>query len=221
MKIILILITLLIGSGIYAQTDSTEKVMLNKKQLSREISKAEYSFLSRKWNETMERNKYPELPFNSEGKVQYSFIMEFKDMSKQKLCNRILEWLTITHGIVPAYLYKNPDDGKIICSNSTFIQGTTLGTYTFVFTIKDGKVLIDFMNVGFKVSSGGFYSGDNWIPENTSFTPIDQVYPISTKDISTWTYYLKILETIDEHFNTDINGLNDYIINYDLRYLFE
>jgi hypothetical protein len=215
-----LLIFFIIGLDIYGQTDSIEKVRLLDKQHSKEISKVEYSFILKKWNAAIENDKYPDLPFNEIGQIQYSYMTEFQGMSKEKIFNRILEWFSITYGLIPGYLYSNLYDGKIISSNSIKIYDNTSGTYTYILSIIGEKVLMEFTNIGYQITVGGYYSDNTWIPEKTNSYKIDQVFPIILKDPERWAFYLKLLNTLDEHIKSDLDSLNDYILNYDLRYRF-
>ncbi|MBN2521606.1 MAG: DUF4468 domain-containing protein [Bacteroidales bacterium] len=216
MRIFILFAALILGIKLHGQSDSIEKAMLHEKFLSHDISLDQYKLIGKKWNEAINKNKYPDLPLNYNGKLQYSYILDYPDINKQMLFSRILEWLSITYGIIPAYLYSNLEDGKIICSNNTYISTGTTGLFTYVFTIKDNKVLMDFINILYQVGS---YEGETWIPDKHKYN-IDQVFPIILKDSSKWDYYFKILNKIDSTFKNDINNLNDYILNYDLRYNF-
>ncbi|MBN1144502.1 MAG: DUF4468 domain-containing protein [Bacteroidales bacterium] len=220
MRFSILLLVFISGLEIYGQSDSIERVILLEKQQSREISKVDYSYTLKKWNVAIEKDKYPDLPVNEIGQLQYSYIAEFQGMSKEKIFNRILEWFSITYGIIPAYLYSNLADGKIISSNSIKVNDNTSGNYTYILTIIDEKLLIEFANIGYQIVSGGYYSNNTWIPEKTNSYKIDQVFPVILKDPERWAFYLKLLNTLDKHIKSDIDSLNDYVINYDLRYSF-
>ncbi len=221
MRTPILLITLLIGLKVFGQTDSIEKAILYNKVLAKELSQADYSTIGKKWLETTKWYTYPDLPINKNGEIQYSFVIEYQNIIKEKLFSRILEWLSITYGFVPAYLYFNADDGKIICSNSTNYNDNTSATYTYIFTVVDNKFLMEFTNIGYSVTKPGHYSGDTWIPDKVIYYTINQVFPIILKDSSEWSFYLNLIKTIDDHFKNDINTLNDYITNYDSKYSFK
>jgi hypothetical protein len=221
MRTIPLLFILMIGSVVHGQTDSLERAILFNKVTSGELKADEYSKIGKKWKELIQNiNGYPELPFGNDGKIQYAYIITFQNITKQKLYNRTLEWLSITWGIVPAYLYSNFEDGKLICSNSIKIDDNTTGNYTYVITIKEEKILMEFTHIGYQVTSGGYYAGDKWIPESVEYNDINQVFPVILKNSYKWKYYLYLLKKIDEQFNNDMNSLYDYIIDYESRYLF-
>lgn len=221
MKTIVTILILMIGCNMYGQTDSIENSVLYKKALSLEISGQDYSTTIKKWNETIKKmNGYPKLPLNASGKIQYSFVKDFPNLSKGVLYNRILEWFSIAYGIVPANLYANKEDGKIICSTSFQISANTTSSFTYVFTIKDKKILMDIMNLGYNVFRAGYYSGETWIPDKTYYSDIDQVFPIILKEPSKWNFYLDTLMTFDKQFKSESDNLSEYLINYDSRYNF-
>lgn len=221
MRTIITFLILMIGSNIFGQNDSIEKAVLFKKASSSDISVSQYSRIVKDWNITLKNVKgYPKVPINNVGKIQYSFLKDFPDLSKRFLYNRILEWFSITYGIVPANLYSNPEDGKIICSNSLKISDNTTSSFTYVISIKDKKILLDIVNLGYMETQAGHYTNDTWIPDTSNFYGIDQVFPIILKDSAKWEYYLNIVITIHKQINNDIDSLSDYIINFDLRYNF-
>lgn len=220
MRFSILFFVLISGLEVYGQSDSIERVILMEKLQSREISKVDYSYTLKKWNALIEKEEYPDLPVNETGQLQYSYIAEFKDMSKQKIFNRILEWFSITYGIIPAYLYSNPDDGKIISSNSVKVDIHTSGNYTYILTVTNEKVLIEFANIGYQRVFDGYYSNDTWIPEKNDSYKIDQVFPVILKNPEKWAFFFGLLKTLDERIKSDVDSLNDYVINYDLRYPF-
>ncbi|MFA5045959.1 MAG: DUF4468 domain-containing protein [Paludibacter sp.] len=221
MKTIITFLILMIGLNLYGQTDSIETSLLYQKALSKEISGQDFSTKIKKWNETIKKvNGYPEIPINSNGKIQYSFVRNFPGLSKASLYKRTLEWFSIAYGIAPAYLYANQEDGRIICSNSLNVSVNTTSSFTYVISIKDNKILMDILNLGYQVTSAGYYSGDTWIPERSDYSGIDGTLPVILKDSTQWIFYLNLLKTINKQMNEEIGSLSDYINNYDSRYNF-
>lgn len=221
MKTVIISLILMIGLNLYGQTDSIEVSLLYKKALSNEISGQDFSTSIKNWKEAIKKvNGYPEIPINSNGKIQYSFVRDFPNLSKGLLYKRTLEWFSISYGIVPAYLYSNLEDGRIICSNSLKVSDNTTSSFTYVISIKDKKILMDILNLGYQVTSAGYYSGDKWIPESPYYSGIDGALPVILKEPQKWTFYLNLLKTINKQMNDEISSLNDYLNNYDSRYNF-
>jgi hypothetical protein len=221
MKNLTILLAIVLGSNLYGQTDSIEKAIIYNKFLSKEISLEAYTKIGAKWNEIKKKiGIYPKLPLNKEGKIQYSFLRNFTNTGKEKLYNRTLEWISIQYGIIPSNLYSNLEDGKIISTNRINISNTTSCIYTHVITIKDGKVLIEYTNIGYQVTIEGYYSGENWIPEKANYYNIDHVFPIILKEIADWKDLFGLIKMMDERFNNDVISLCDYINSYESKYVF-
>ena len=219
--IIVSIIILLISFNMYGQTDSIEQSVVYKRALSMEITGPEYSKIVKDWSAAVKRSEgYPHLQVNNDGKVQYSFIKEFPNVSKKLLYNRILEWLSVSYGIFPSYLYSNQEDGKIICSISLKVYDNTTSSFTYVISIKDNKILVNIMNLGYQVTTIGHYSSDTWIPDSSYYSGIDQVFPIILKEPAKWNYYLNLMVTINKQLNNEMDILSDFLIHYDSRYVF-
>lgn len=214
-------ILLVIGISLYGQTDSIEKVELYNTVLSKKIKPEEFSKIAKEWKETIAKiNKYPELPLDQNGHPYYSFVAEFKDLTKDKLFNRSLEWLSINYKLFPSYLYSNIEDGKIIYSISFDLKNNHTCDYIGVISIKNEKILIEFARIEYQKFIPGHYYGDTWIPDQTIQFGVKEIFPVILKKPSEWLLYLNMLKTTNEHFYDEANNLSDYINNYDSSYQF-
>ena len=221
MKNSIFILILIFGSALYGQTDSIEKAALYNKMLSKEIGQIEYSRIATRWNQTIkEFQKYPELPLDQNGKVHYLFLYKFINLNKEKLFTRTLEWLSINYGLIPSYIYSNPEDGKIIFRNTLNLNDINSCTYTSVITIKNEKILMEIINVGYQAFYEGHYSDGEWVPDKTINFSASQIYPIILKNPSEWSSDLNLLKTTNDHFNIEKVNLNDYIMSYDDSYIF-
>jgi hypothetical protein len=210
MKISLIVLIFIYGLNLYGQTDSIEKAALHWK-LANSTDQAEYKRICKKWDKTiLEIKKYPDLPLDQSGLVHYSYLNQFKNVTKEKLFNRILEWLSVTYGLFPSYIYSNPEDGKIIFKNSITLKTGHNCNYTAIISVKNEKILMEFFNIG--------YSQDQ--TDRTVYFDINQVYPVILKDPSEWSPNLKLLKTTNDFFNADKENLSNYILHYDSIYTF-
>jgi hypothetical protein len=216
MKPTFIILIIILGSNLYGQTDSLEKAIYYKMLVSKDIKQEEFSKTWTKWNQTLkETGKYPDLPLDQKGDVRYSFTSSFTDLSKEILFTRTLEWLAINYGLIPSYLYSNLADGKIIFRNSVNISSVNSCTYTTIISIKNEKIMTEFVNIGYQTFYAGFATNEgSWIPERTISFGIKDVYPVILKKPADWVSNLNLLKSANEFLNSDIEKLNDYIKNY-------
>jgi hypothetical protein len=221
MKNLFAFLLIIIGSSLYGQTDSIEKATIYAKFLSKDLLQEELSDIGVKWNETIKKiNKYPDLPLDQNGDVHYLFLNNFKSISKEKLFHRVLEYLSMNFGLYPVNLYSNLEDGKIIFGNSFTIDAIYTGNFTGIITIKDEKILIEYINIGYQLFYSGHYSGDSWVPDRTSNFKINHYFPVILKDSKEWNFNLKLFKTTNEYFLNEVDKLYDYSMNYDSNYLF-
>jgi hypothetical protein len=122
--------------------------------------------------------------------------------------------------LVPSNLYSNNQDGKIIMKNNSSLYENCTCTYTSIISIKDNKLLLEFINIGYQKYYAGSYSGDQGIPEISENYNINNVYQIILKKPSEWKSNLILLKRINELFNSESESLFDYIVNYESTYKF-
>jgi hypothetical protein len=218
MKTPALVVCLIFGSAILnGQTDSIEKAVIFQKVQSKEIGTEDFGSIGVKWNQTIKKfGQYPDLPLDQAGTVHYSFIEEFTGIKKEKLFSHIHEWLSIYHGIFPANLYSNIEDGRIVLTNSANLKSSINISYTCVISIKSEKVLIEFFNIGYVRYYDGYATTDGfWIPERTVNFSINQVYPVILQKPADWNSDLYLLKETNEFFKSDADNLSHYIKNYD------
>lgn len=214
MKKLLLLPLLFIALYLSAQNDSIEKSELLNAYKINLITQEEFSKTGIKWLQFIKKNAYPVLPVDSNGLISYSFVVNFDTISKNYLYNRTLEWMAISYGLIPSYMYTNQSDGKIICTQSFGIPDSNKCTFTLVVTIKNGKMLLEFSNIDYEVKGGGYYSGETWVPEYNNLLDIELLYPVILKKPAEWDNDFKILKGVDNHINNDVLKLKDYILEY-------
>jgi hypothetical protein len=221
MKSLLGLLLIAIESGLYAQTDSIEKAAIHAQFLSQKISQEAYSEVGINWNLMVRKiKKYPDLPLDQSGQVHYLFLNKYKDISKEKLFHRVLESLSINNGIYPANVYSNLEDGKIIFKNGFPIDANYTCNYATVITIKNEKILLEFINIEYQAFYQGHYSGDSWVPDKNVNFNINHFYPIILKKSTEWEWNLNLFKTTNEYFQNEVDKLYGYLIDYDSNYVF-
>ena len=218
MKTFIILLIILVESNLFGQTDSLEKAILLNKLISKEITDVNFSKIMPQWVELISRVKYPDLPLDQNGQVHYVFINEFKGFDKEKLLNRIQEWLSINYGLQPTNIYSNLKEGKIILRNSLNLIYNYSCVFTSIFSIKDEKIRLELISISYQA----YYEGDytSGIPEKTINININEVYPIILKKPTEWGLNLSLLRATNKLFNTEVKNLKDYILSYDNSNIF-
>lgn len=216
MKTILTLVLLIVSTGIYAQSDIAERAALSHQLTTKEISEEDFSKIGPKWSQFLKKyGEYPELPLDQNGHVRYSYTQSFGTTSKEKLFNHMLEWIAINYGLYSANLYSNPEDGRIILNNNFPVNETYSCNYSVVISIKTGKMLVEFFNIGYQGFFPGHDSGSGWVPDKTVSFNINQVFPVILKNQSEWARDLDLFKAANTQFKTEIANLWDYLTNYD------
>jgi hypothetical protein len=218
MKNNIFLLILLVESNLFGQTDSLEKAILYNKLISKEITEADFSKIWSQWNQRISTIKYPDLPLDQNGQVHYVFINEFKGFDKEKLVNRILEWLSINYGLLPSNMYFNLKEGKIILRNSLSLYNNYSCSFTSIFSIKDEKIKLELISLSYQA----YYEGDDvsGTPEKTISFNVNEVFPIILKKPAEWNLNLSLFKATNKLFNTEIKNLGDYILSYDNSNIF-
>ncbi len=221
MKTFLTALLFFIALHLFGQTDSIEKSLFYAKLSAKEISQEEFSIRGIKWHQVIKKmGSYPDLPLAEDGMVHFSFLDTLNNASKDELFNRTLEFISIEFGIYPNNLYSNREDGKIIFSNTFSVNNTYSGVYTGLFTIKKGKVLIEFINIRYEAFYPGHYSEETWVPEKTVHLNIGQLYPVILKNPSEWEFNLNLMKTTVDYFNHEVNQYDTYLRQYRSDYSF-
>ena len=216
MKTILTFLLLLAGTCLYAQSDTSERVALSQKLLKKEISEEDFSKIGPKWSQFLKKyGEYPELPLDQNGHVRYSYTQSFGMTPKDKLFNHTLEWIAINYGLYSANLYSNPEDGRIILNNNFSVNETYSCNYTVIVSIKTGKMLVEFFNVGYQGFFPGHDSGGGWVPDKTINLDINQIFPVILKNQLEWNRDLDLFKATNTQVKAQIANLWDYLTNYD------
>jgi len=221
MKNLILLSLLFITTTLYGQTDTIEKAVIYREVKAKNLRQDDFLRIWIRWNQAIKDfNGYPDILLDSAGQVHYSIVKEFTGFNKEKLFSRTLEWLSINYGLIPAYIYSNQEDGKIIFRNTLKLNSGFDCIYTSVITIKDEKILIEYLGISYQVFVAGHYLGQDWVPDVTTDIPLNQVFPIVLKRPAEWNSNLLILKSVNELFAGETNNHISYITSYDYSYRF-
>lgn len=211
MKKLVFLILFICSVNVFGQNDSTEKSILLRRLNTGAITQTDFNRMLTRWNqETEKAGGYPNLPLNQAKQVHYIFVQDFPGIEKEVLVRRSLEWLAINYGLIPAYLYSNEGDGKIILTNQHNIDNTYTCSYTAILTARDGAMLVEFIKISLSQPT-------DW---GTSTTAIESFYPVISKRLQEWGTVISVLKKTDDFFNSEFSGMSNFIINYENSYTF-
>lgn len=212
--LILMLILLSSISG-RAQTDTLEFKLMEQSLNNGEYQVADYQSFTQKWFKHLKKfGEYPNLPVGEDGRVNFSFLIQNDALSKSELFQHSLEWLAVNQNILPNQTYNNRDDGKIVFMGSFPVQNYSCN-YTGVLTIKEGKMLCEFLNLNYQHFVAGHYSGDSWTPEYTINKPLDSLYPVFKQPTEDWETIWQFFKTTNETIKSLVYSLSDYQDNYE------
>ncbi len=65
---------------------------------------------------------------------------------------------------------------------------------TYIFTVKDNKVKVEIISIKFEYTSGGYGSGNYYVPETKYKIDINYLYPVSIFKPIQWKENLNILD---------------------------
>jgi hypothetical protein len=126
-----------------------------------------------------------------------------------------MEWLAIYYGLRPSDLYFNKEDGKIVFQNSVSVSSSKSCSFTSAITIRGSKIRVEYMNVGYHTYFAGRFSGEIWVPEQTIYNHISQLYPVIEKGQLEWQNTLYLFKATNQSFNSDFSKLCIYLENYE------
>jgi len=216
------------------QTLSVEKEALFKKIAQENHLKSTVNEMSKGLVDLFAKFKeYPELPYNPETElIEFSKVYNLKGMSKNDIFDQVKEWIAINYGAIDvALLYQNKEKGKIITkgyfniiADSKFIniwgksKSTTfeLGIYhTAIFSIKDGKLKIEFVKMDYSYMTGGYDNGEFYVPLEEQRHSLSSIYPIVLGDYSEWEFRLSLLHKTSAGVNLTMKSISDYLNDKD------
>ncbi len=210
---LLLLILSALPYVLISQTLELEEEYLNKVIQSGKLSHEELKEIGKSWNKLLkEFGGYPELPYNTKTqKIEFIKIDNFQGILKKDIYKKVKEWIAINYGAINSVLhYEDYDSGKIIVKgwNKFYIDDIfknfwgnpkdvirSLKCYhTVIFTIKDGKMKTEYTNLEYESESGGYTIGTTYVPLSKINYNIQELYPVTKKEKSTWISRLSTLK---------------------------
>lgn len=211
---LLALILSLLSLNSWAQTDTLEFNLIKQSINNGDNDLGDFQAFTKKWFKSIEKfGGYPNLPVDDNGQAQYSYFIQNDQLSKAELFQHSLEWLAVNQNILPNQTYNNLDDGKIIFYGS-FPAEQFSCNYTGVLTIKEGKILFEFMNPTFQQFVQGHYSGDSWVSDQTISKPLTSLYPVYKQPNYEWSAIWQLFKITNKTIPDTVYSLSDYVQNY-------
>lgn len=202
-KILLFLVGLSLSTYSISQTEDAEMEYMN--TLLNKLSQTEVLELSKNWRSFLEKNEYPSLPYNKDmGEIDYQFVYSYPELSKQKIFNRIKEYASLNYGSLDAVLhYEDFNSGKIVLKgffpfviideaknfwgNPKEVAKEVDCFYTVVYSIKENKLKVNYRNIEFETTFGGYYSlAGVYLPETKLKKSLSSLYPVTMGTKETW-----------------------------------
>lgn len=212
MKNFIIFVLFSIGLNLFGQNDSIENSELFK--LKHVLNEGDFLETYKDWLEIIKTvGQYPNLPIDIDKKVHFSFVNNFKGENKEQLFHRTLEWIYLRYGIIPNNIYSDKESGKIILNNNINIDTDYYCNYTAIMTMKDEKLMFEFINIAYQPSSDFNSNNNNWVN-------IENLVPIVQKSRQFWKPDLVFLKKVTDRFNSEMESLVNYINDYSLNYNF-
>lgn len=218
-KIILLIILIIPTFYIYSQSLDAEKQSIDSLLKSGMLNENQAVQLRKKWNAFIANYKYPELKVNnSNGEIDISDILTFKNLDKKIIFQRCLQWIAINYGDL---IHNDLESGKIIANGLIDLthfaeypfgygskdvrQIQTSTNYTLILTLKDNKIKYNITNITYT-----FTNFSETIYE--IFSPISSLFPIVANDQMQWIRFITVLNaTTDKFYFRLKNSLVDYV----------
>lgn len=227
------LLLIMNGIPLFPQTPAIELETMMKRYTSKELTQLEFKDLAIAWRNLTDSIGYPEVPYDSlTGKVEYEFIYALDGIPRDIIVNRISEWAAISYGITNSILTHQGNTGSKLILNGSFeilfpdlfsvwknswagyvekeMQNSGAGYFTMVFTIKDGKLKTQVLNISYDYT-------DN-LTELTVSRTMESCFPISNNEKDEWKAIIAIVNETGANLETQLNALIDYIKDYENDY---
>ena len=221
---ITILLLISIGTPAFSQTLAIENDTLMNKYLSKELTQVEFRDISFAWRELIDSIGYPHVPYDSVSKkVEYEFVNALDGISRETIVNRVSEWSAVFFGSTDVLLTQQGTTSRLILNGSievlfpdlfmvyknswrgyveTELQNSSICYFTMVFTIKDGKMKSQVLNLSYEYT--------DFVNDWTISRTLDSCFPISNNEQDEW----KAIITLVNETTKNLDGMIDLLVGY-------
>lgn len=183
---------------VWGQTVELEEQYLNKCVKDQKWRAEEAIDRVRLWRQL--KGDYPAIPYDTAtGEVELVRVIEFPGVKKDVAFRRVKEWGALQFGSLAEVTdYEDMESGKIILEGFVPIVymatvdnlwGTNKSVpaskdmyFSLVVTVKDGKAKVEYKNLKFRYTVGGYTIGSVYVPMEVVRMPFGNVFPITSAD---------------------------------------
>jgi hypothetical protein len=163
--------------------------------------------------------------------VEYEFFSSFDGVPRDIIVNRVSEWAAVSFGSTDGLITHQGSTSRLILNGSIevffpdmfnewknswrgYVETEQLNSsfcfFTMVFTIKDGKMKSQIVNISYEYTD---HVGDRTISRT-----LDSLFPISKNEQDEWKATITLVKETRESLEAMIDLLGDYIWDYENDY---
>ena len=216
------------ASAALSQTLDLEYKHMMNKYLSGELTQVEFRDLSFAWRDLIDSTGYPLIPYDSVSKkVEYTFVNALDGIPRETIVNRISEWAAVAFGSTAGLLTTQDNTSRLILNGSIEVlfpdiflvyknawrgyveteqQNSSLCYFTMVFTVKDGRMRSQFLNL--------YYEYTDYLNNRTVSRSLNSLFPVSENDGKEWRGIIALVNETASNLDALGDQLNAYIRDY-------
>lgn len=227
-----ILLLLCIGVPAFSQTLDMEYKHMMDKYLSGELTQIEFRDKTFAWRGLIDSIGYPFVPYDSVSRrVEYTFISSLEGIPRETIVNRISEWAAVSFGSTNGLVTRQGNTSRLILNGSmevlfpdlfmvyknawrgyvkTELQNSSLCYFTMVFTVKDGKMKSQFLNLSYEYT--------DFLNNRTISRTLNSCFPVSENEQDEWKAIITLVNETSKSLHALGDQLNAYIRDYENDY---
>lgn len=221
----------------WGQTVELEEEYLNKCVREQKWTQAEATERVRLWRQM--KVEYPVIPYDTSAKeVTVDRVITFPGVKREVAFRRVKEWAALTFGSLEEVTdYEDAASGKIILEgyvvvtyqasfdnlwgNLKSVPDSKRLYFSLVVTVKDDKAKVEYKNLKYWYTIGGYTIGNTYIPLEVVRMPFGLGFPVTAAaDKGTWKGALDLLRKTMVELNATAPSLEAYVRAVDEDYKF-
>jgi len=225
---IALLFVLSMGLPTFSQTQDIEKESLNSRYQAKEFTQLEYKDMVFAWRDLTDSIPYPQVPYDSASKkMEYEFVHSLEGIPRETIVNRVSEWAAVTFGSTQALLTHQDEASRLVLNGSIEvlfpdqglvwknswagyvekeIQNSSICYFTLVFTIREGKMRSQVMNLNYQYTDP--------IKELSYDRALTSFFPISKHQKDKWRGIITLINETKKSLDIMTASLVTYIKDY-------